>query len=310
MFTPPFVRLLSADTAVMLRELRQAGVDFPVVCKAQEAHGSSEAHRMMIIFNAGWLTVHQGAVCGADVRQPRRRAVQGLCDWGEVPHCPAAVLWKFSLQWYVKITRCFLICENLFNMKKKIYQFFLLIFFNLSSHVLFCSFFYVFIAPFCLIPNIYSLFLFISIMWHVGLWHMPVRCRSPSHCIWQSEYYWLTVAGRSAGHSSADRRQLRPGRSHGHAGPRNCHFHRQGSAEAIRLVLNWNWFDRGQNDRPLRDYRRQCFSQYVTHRLIDWLINQSTYRSTYFLSIFQLVDWLVVWFFLSDLKPIAFLRCK
>lgn len=54
-FTPPFVRLFTTDTDTMLRELRQAGVDFPVVCKAQEAHGSSSAHRMMIVFNAAGL---------------------------------------------------------------------------------------------------------------------------------------------------------------------------------------------------------------------------------------------------------------
>ena len=265
-FTPPFVRLLSADTAVMLRELRQAGVDFPVVCKAQEAHGSSEAHRMMIIFNADGLQSIK-VPCVAQTFVNHDAVLYKVFVIGERFHIvrrPSFENFHSNGTWKL---RCAFWCTRICSLRRKISIFFIN-FSNLSSYVRNYSFFYVYCFVLFNSKYFFTFFIYFNV-WHVGLWYMPVRCRSPSHCIRQSEYYWLTVAGRSAGHSSADRRQLRPGRSHGHAGPRNCHFHRQGSAEAIRLVLNWNWFDRGQNDRPLRDYRRQCFSQYVTHRLID-----------------------------------------
>ncbi|GAV08944.1 hypothetical protein RvY_18562 [Ramazzottius varieornatus] len=54
-FTPNFIELYSTDPESMLEDLRRAEVSFPIVCKAQQAHGSSDAHRMMIIFNAAGL---------------------------------------------------------------------------------------------------------------------------------------------------------------------------------------------------------------------------------------------------------------
>lgn len=54
-FTPPFVELFQSDPEQMVKDLRSAHVQFPIVCKPQEAHGSSDAHRMMIIFNAAGL---------------------------------------------------------------------------------------------------------------------------------------------------------------------------------------------------------------------------------------------------------------
>lgn len=54
-FTPAFVELYTTDPESILEDLRRAEVNFPIVCKAQQAHGSSDAHRMMIIFNAAGL---------------------------------------------------------------------------------------------------------------------------------------------------------------------------------------------------------------------------------------------------------------
>lgn len=50
-FTPSFVELTSSDCKENLKTLRLAGVDFPFVCKPSVAHGSSNAHKMAVIFN-------------------------------------------------------------------------------------------------------------------------------------------------------------------------------------------------------------------------------------------------------------------
>ncbi|CAB3382726.1 Hypothetical predicted protein [Cloeon dipterum] len=50
-FTPTYVELNSDDVQVNLSKLASGGVKFPFVCKPQVAHGSSNAHKMSIIFN-------------------------------------------------------------------------------------------------------------------------------------------------------------------------------------------------------------------------------------------------------------------
>lgn len=50
-FTPSFVELTSNDFAENLKTLNKAGVHFPFVCKPLVAHGSSNAHKMAVIFN-------------------------------------------------------------------------------------------------------------------------------------------------------------------------------------------------------------------------------------------------------------------
>lgn len=50
-FTPSFVELTSSDVQENLQALRRAGVKFPFVCKPSVGHGSSNAHKMAVIFN-------------------------------------------------------------------------------------------------------------------------------------------------------------------------------------------------------------------------------------------------------------------
>lgn len=49
-FTPPFVELTSTDVSVNLEVLKEAGVDFPFVCKPSVANGT-DCHKMAIVFN-------------------------------------------------------------------------------------------------------------------------------------------------------------------------------------------------------------------------------------------------------------------
>ncbi|XP_059480936.1 inositol-tetrakisphosphate 1-kinase-like isoform X2 [Neocloeon triangulifer] len=50
-FTPTYVELTSSDVQENIATLSSAGVKFPFVCKPLVAHGSSNAHKMSIIFN-------------------------------------------------------------------------------------------------------------------------------------------------------------------------------------------------------------------------------------------------------------------
>ncbi|KAJ9589652.1 hypothetical protein L9F63_017141 [Diploptera punctata] len=50
-FIPSFVELTSNDFEENLKTLRMAGVNFPFVCKPSVAHGSSNAHKLRMIFN-------------------------------------------------------------------------------------------------------------------------------------------------------------------------------------------------------------------------------------------------------------------
>ncbi|KAK6642229.1 hypothetical protein RUM44_013952 [Polyplax serrata] len=50
-FTPTFVEIVSHNVEENLATLQKAGVQFPFVCKPSVNHGSSEAHKMAIIFN-------------------------------------------------------------------------------------------------------------------------------------------------------------------------------------------------------------------------------------------------------------------
>lgn len=50
-FTPAFVELNKMDSVENLSLLKQAGVNFPFICKPSVAHGSRLAHQMSIIFN-------------------------------------------------------------------------------------------------------------------------------------------------------------------------------------------------------------------------------------------------------------------
>ncbi|XP_055331010.1 inositol-tetrakisphosphate 1-kinase-like [Paramacrobiotus metropolitanus] len=54
-FSPAFIELSATAPEEMLQQLQRGHVQFPIVCKPQEAHGSSDAHHMMIIFNATGL---------------------------------------------------------------------------------------------------------------------------------------------------------------------------------------------------------------------------------------------------------------
>lgn len=56
-FTPAFVQLDSSNPESVLRALKIGNVHFPIVCKALQAHGSSDSHRMSIIFNPEGLNV-------------------------------------------------------------------------------------------------------------------------------------------------------------------------------------------------------------------------------------------------------------
>ncbi|KAL2725330.1 inositol-tetrakisphosphate 1-kinase-like [Vespula squamosa] len=51
-FIPNFVELKSTNVLENMRILKQSGVKFPFVCKSLLAHGSSDAHKMMVIFNS------------------------------------------------------------------------------------------------------------------------------------------------------------------------------------------------------------------------------------------------------------------
>ncbi|XP_063216966.1 inositol-tetrakisphosphate 1-kinase-like [Bacillus rossius redtenbacheri] len=50
-FTPAFVELTSVDREANIRKLTAAGIQFPFVCKPLVAHGSSDAHKMALIFS-------------------------------------------------------------------------------------------------------------------------------------------------------------------------------------------------------------------------------------------------------------------
>lgn len=49
-FTPPFVELTSKDVSINLQTLKEAGVNFPFVCKPSVANGT-DCHKMAIVFN-------------------------------------------------------------------------------------------------------------------------------------------------------------------------------------------------------------------------------------------------------------------
>lgn len=50
-FTPRFVEIKGKNVVENISLLKMAGIKFPFVCKRLMAHGSSDAHKMMIIFN-------------------------------------------------------------------------------------------------------------------------------------------------------------------------------------------------------------------------------------------------------------------
>lgn len=52
-FTPTFVELTSDDIDTNIQRLKSAGVSFPFVCKPSVAHGTSDCHKMTVIFNEG-----------------------------------------------------------------------------------------------------------------------------------------------------------------------------------------------------------------------------------------------------------------
>ncbi|XP_075232721.1 inositol-tetrakisphosphate 1-kinase-like [Lycorma delicatula] len=54
-FTPSFVELISEEAFTNLQKLKKAGVTFPFVCKPSVSHGSSECHKMAVIFNEAGL---------------------------------------------------------------------------------------------------------------------------------------------------------------------------------------------------------------------------------------------------------------
>lgn len=50
-FTPTFVELTSDDIETNIQRLKSAGVSFPFVCKPSVAHGTSDCHKMTVIFS-------------------------------------------------------------------------------------------------------------------------------------------------------------------------------------------------------------------------------------------------------------------
>lgn len=50
-FTPKFVEIKSKDTVENISLLKKANIKFPVICKPLIAQGSSDAHKLMVIFN-------------------------------------------------------------------------------------------------------------------------------------------------------------------------------------------------------------------------------------------------------------------
>lgn len=50
-FTPRFMEIKSKDIVENASLLKAKGINFPLVCKPLIAHGSSDAHKMMVIFN-------------------------------------------------------------------------------------------------------------------------------------------------------------------------------------------------------------------------------------------------------------------
>ncbi|XP_034947662.1 inositol-tetrakisphosphate 1-kinase-like [Chelonus insularis] len=50
-FTPKSIELKFSSITENLNHLKKAGIKFPCICKPLLAHGSSDAHKMMIIFN-------------------------------------------------------------------------------------------------------------------------------------------------------------------------------------------------------------------------------------------------------------------
>lgn len=50
-FTPIFVELTSDDVEANIQRLKSAGVSFPFVCKPSVAHGTSDCHKMTVIFS-------------------------------------------------------------------------------------------------------------------------------------------------------------------------------------------------------------------------------------------------------------------
>ncbi|XP_033331613.2 inositol-tetrakisphosphate 1-kinase [Megalopta genalis] len=50
-FTPKFVEIKTKDTVENISLLKKANIKFPIICKPLIALGSSDAHKMMVIFN-------------------------------------------------------------------------------------------------------------------------------------------------------------------------------------------------------------------------------------------------------------------
>ncbi|KAJ8686198.1 hypothetical protein QAD02_021992, partial [Eretmocerus hayati] len=55
-FIPNFAYVESSDTSKLMDDLKNNGIRFPCVCKPLIAHGSSDAHKLMVIFNERGLS--------------------------------------------------------------------------------------------------------------------------------------------------------------------------------------------------------------------------------------------------------------